>query len=82
MFVFIYKVMEQLNKDDHRPSGWGQGIRGRGEGRGGERRGGDLKYYRHTPRQTYRPSDEAGPIGAFAPKNFNVTSLARYQNVP
>ena len=23
----------------------------------------------HTYRQTYRPSDEAGPRGAFAPKN-------------
>ena len=47
-------------------------------GRGGERRGGKLKCYRHTDiqtykqtyRQTYRPSDEAGPRGAFTPKNL------------
>ena len=46
-----------------------------GEGRGGEgrgRRGEELKCYRHTAIrhtdiQTYRPSDEAGPRGAFAP---------------
>ena len=35
-------------------------------------RGGKLKCYRHTDIQTdihaYRPSDEAGPRGAFAPK--------------
>ena len=38
-----------------------------------ERRGGELKCYRHTDiqtyRQTYRPSYEAGHRGAFAPKN-------------
>ena len=36
-------------------------------------RGGELKCYiqtdRHTDRYTYRPSDEVGPRGAFAPKN-------------
>ena len=40
------------------------------QGRG---RGGELKCYRHTDRQTYRqtyrPSDEVGCRGAFAPKN-------------
>ena len=38
----------------------------------GEGRGGELKCfiqtYRQTDRQTYRTSDEAGPRGAFAPK--------------
>ena len=31
-----------------------------------------LQTYRHTDRHTYRPSDEAGPRGAFAPKNTVV----------
>ena len=38
-----------------------------------KRRGGELKCnihtYRQTDRQTYRPSDEVGCRGAFAPKN-------------
>ena len=29
--------------------------------------------YTHTDRHTYRPSDEAGPRGAFAPKNIAIT---------
>ena len=29
-----------------------------------------LHTYIHTYRQTYRASDEAGPSGAFAPKNM------------
>ena len=33
-----------------------------------EIRGGELKCYRQTYRHTDRPSDEAGPRGAFAPK--------------
>ena len=47
-----------------------------GEVWGGEEREGELTYrqtyrhtYRHTDMQTYRPSDEAGPRGAFAPNN-------------
>ena len=39
-----------------------------GEGREGERRAKVLQTYRQTYRQTNRPSDEAGPRGAFAPK--------------
>ena len=35
-----------------------------GEGRGAQ----VLHTDRHTYRQTYRPPDEAGPRGAFAPK--------------
>ena len=39
---------------------------------GGEvgRWGGELKCYIHTDIHTYRPSDEAGCRGAFAPKKF------------
>ena len=52
--------------------GIGRGGMGRGGvGRGG---GGELKCYRQTDRQTYRTSDEAGPRGAFAPKNVNTTA--------
>ena len=44
-----------------------------GEGWGGEGSGGELKCYIHTyiltDIQTDRASDEAGPRGAFAPKN-------------
>ena len=39
----------------------GKGVVG---ARRGKRRGGELKCYRHAD----RPSDEAGPRGAFAPK--------------
>ena len=54
---------------------------GEGEGREGEGRGRELKCYRqtyrHTDRHTDRLSDEAGPRGAFAPKNdktaINIT---------
>ena len=41
-----------------------------GRGIGGERKGGELKCYIHTYRQTYRPSDEVGCRGAFAPKKI------------
>ena len=34
----------------------------------------ELKSYRHTYIQTNRPSDEAGPRGTFAPKNFKKNS--------
>ena len=40
--------------------------------RGGEGREGELKCYIYTDRHTNRPSNEAGPIGAFAPKNRKV----------
>ena len=50
-----------------------------GEGRDGRK--GELKCYRHTDIQTYRPSDEAGPRGAFAPKNVigKVSPDDRYE---
>ena len=42
-----------------------------GEGWGAEGRGVKMFHtYRQTYRQTYRASDEAGPRGAFAPKNY------------
>ena len=37
-----------------------------------EERGGELKCCIHTYIQTYRPSDEAGCRGAFAPKNYKI----------
>ena len=36
-------------------------------------RGGELKYYIHTYRHTYRPSDEEGSRGAFAPRMMGDT---------
>ena len=41
-----------------------------------EFRGGELKCYIHTDRQTYRPSDEVGCRGAFAPKNARLFEKA------
>ena len=58
-----------------------RGEEGRGgEGWWGEGWGGDgreLKCYIQTDRQTYRTSDEAGPRGAFAPKNWDVAREIR-----
>ena len=46
----------------------------------GEERRGELKCNLHTDIHTYRPSDEAGCRGAFAPKN---TILERFlRNLP
>ena len=43
--------------------------------------GGELKYYRHTDnRHTDRPSDEAGPRGAFAPNKDNIFELYMLNN--
>ena len=41
-----------------------------------------LQTYRHTDMLTDRPSDEAGPRGAFAPKKCRVTEISIKMFVP
>ena len=67
----IHSVIPYIHERDYSMGGEGRGDDGEGRWWWGWVIYSIITKELHTYRHTYRPSDEAGPRGAFAPKNMN-----------